>query len=110
MAPAYRVEVTIKEIRQTGKCSQAHMVGETWIIENNITPTDMCQDAFVAIYPILRTMRYGGAEPWVKNAEIMTVNCPDPNNTVVFELKRTALLPEGWVNSGPPQRRLPKSS
>jgi uncharacterized repeat protein (TIGR04076 family) len=107
MAKTYRVQVTIKEIRQTGKCSQAHNVGESWIIENNVTPMDMCQDAFVAIYPILRTMRYGGEEPWIKNPDVMCVNCPDPNNTVVFELKRAGILPEGWVNSGPAQRRLP---
>lgn len=107
MGTAYRVQVTIKEIRQTGKCSQGHQVGESWIIENNVTPSDMCQDAFVALFPILRTMRYSGAEPWVPDPGLMCVNCPDPNNTVVFELKRIGVLPDGWVNSGPAPRRMP---
>jgi uncharacterized repeat protein (TIGR04076 family) len=61
--------------------------GRTWLIENNFTPEKMCQTAFNAIYPALRTLRYGGHTPG-HNPEMTKVGCPDPNHVVVFELKK----------------------
>ena len=91
MAKAYKVQVTITEIRGTGKCSQGYKVGDTWLIERNVTPTNMCQTAFDAMYPALRTMRYGGELPWANDKEKVYIGCQDIYNSVVYELKRIPL-------------------
>jgi uncharacterized repeat protein (TIGR04076 family) len=33
-------------------------------------------------------MRYGMDYPWAKNKDIIPVACPDPDNLVIFEIKR----------------------
>ena len=91
MAPlnkAYKVRVTITEIMGDHKCSQGYKVGTTWLIEKNVTPTDMCQSAFNAIYPTLRTLRYGGELPWAKDKDVVSIPCPDLTHIVVYELRR----------------------
>ena len=61
---ASRVQVTVKDIQGTGKCPLGHKKGDTWLIENSFTPTNFCMIAFAAVYPAIRTMRYGGEHPW----------------------------------------------
>jgi uncharacterized repeat protein (TIGR04076 family) len=31
---------------------------------------------------------FGGSFPWEKDPDVTTVACPDPDNPVVFELRR----------------------
>ena len=85
-----RVQVTVKEIQGTGKCPLGHRIGDTWLIENDFTPTNFCVFAFATVYPAIRTMRYGGIHPWGEN-EVTANCCPDWHNPVVFEIRR---LPE----------------
>jgi len=80
-----RVRITIKSIQ--GKCPQGFKEGDTWLIEKNITPSNFCMTAFHAIYPALRTMRYGGDLPWGKKGNAM-IQCPDYHNPVIYELER----------------------
>ena len=84
---ASRVQVTVKDIQGTGKCPLGHKKGDTWLIENNFTPTNFCMIAFAAIYPAIRTMRYGGEHPWGES-DVTSNCCPDWHNPVVFEIRR----------------------
>jgi uncharacterized repeat protein (TIGR04076 family) len=88
---ASKIQVTISDINGTGKCPQRFKKGDTWFIESNITPANFCMSAFGAIYPTLRTMRYGGEHP-LGEMDITYAGCPDFHNQVVFEIKR--LSPE----------------
>ena len=84
---ASRVQVTVKDIQGTGKCPLGHKKSDTWLIENNFTPTNFCMIAFAAIYPAIRTMRYGGEHPWGES-DATSNCCPDWYNPVVFEIRR----------------------
>jgi uncharacterized repeat protein (TIGR04076 family) len=98
MAKPAPVRVTITEIMGTGKCSQGHKVGDSWLIKKNMTPTDLCMSAFATMYPAIRTLRYGGGTPWSKPG-ITHIACPDPKHVVVFELLR--INPEDDAASDP---------
>lgn len=64
-------------------CSQGFKEGDSWIITNR-TPGGMCLAAFAAIYPHIRTLRYGGGG----DRSRFLVSCPDPAHCVVYEVKR----------------------
>lgn len=87
MAKPMPVQITITEIRGTGRCSQGFKVGDSWLIKKNLTPTNFCLSAFHAIYPALRTLRYGGETPFGEK-DVTYIACPDVKHVVVFELRR----------------------
>ena len=84
----YKVRVTIVDVIK-GKCPQGFKVGDSWLIERNITPTNFCMNAFCqAVYPSVRTFRYGGEHPWDKDKDVTTVICPDKHAQLVYEVRR----------------------
>ena len=48
----------------------------------------MCSWAFYALYPFAQVLQFGGSFPWEPDAGVSRVACPDPDNPVVFELRR----------------------
>ncbi|GAI52019.1 unnamed protein product, partial [marine sediment metagenome] len=52
------------------------------------TPEGICLSAFQSLLPDLRVLIYGGSLPWMKDPDTAIVACPDPENPVVFELRR----------------------
>lgn len=88
----YDVRITVVETLK-GKCSQGFKPGDSWLVTRNITPSNMCQSAFVALYPALRTMRYGGELPFAKDQEAIRISCPDSSRIVVYELRRIPKAP-----------------
>ena len=87
----YKVRIAITGITK-GACSQGFKVGDTWLIEKNVTPPNFCMNAFCqAVYPSLRTMRYGGSHRWDEDPDVTTVACPDVHHQVIFELRRLPL-------------------
>ncbi len=85
MKKTFKVRVKIKSIN--GECPMKFKVGQTWVIDKK-TPGGMCQSAYNALYSALRVFRFGGRHPWDKNSDVTRVACPDPDNQVIFELKR----------------------
>ncbi len=84
---ADRYDVAVKVISQKGTCTQEHKVGDEWVIGGK-TPEGICLEALHSIYPHLCVLRFGGSFPWATDPDTTTEVCPDPNNPVVFELRR----------------------
>ena len=85
MAETY--DVSVKVISQKGTCAAEHKVGDEWVVGQK-TPEGICLSAFNALYPNTRALRFGGSFPWEKDSDKTTVVCPDPENPVIFELRR----------------------
>jgi uncharacterized repeat protein (TIGR04076 family) len=80
-------EVIAKVISQRGTCAAGHKVGDKFVIGDK-TPAGMCSWAFYTLFPFAGVLQYGGAFPWESDPNKTTVACPDPDNPVVFELRR----------------------
>jgi len=85
MAEWYRVKA--KVINQKGTCEAGQKVGDEFIIGNTL-PAGMCAWAFYTIFPFVTALQAGGTFPWEEDKDTAVVACPDPQNPVVFELKR----------------------
>ncbi|MEW6686554.1 MAG: TIGR04076 family protein [Candidatus Edwardsbacteria bacterium] len=81
----YKVIATVKSVK--GECAAKHRVGDKFVIDAT-TPKGMCASAYYAIFPAARVLRFGGVLPWEKNKGLAHIACPDPDNPVVFELRR----------------------
>lgn len=79
------IVATVKS--QKGTCSAGHQTGDQFIMGEK-TPPGMCSWAFYTLFPFAEVLQFGGAFPWEENPGRCTVACPDPDNPVVFELKR----------------------
>jgi uncharacterized repeat protein (TIGR04076 family) len=82
--------VRVRVISQKGHCEAGHKVGDEWLVGEK-TPQGMCTFAFASLFPFITPLMFGGAFPWEKDPDVTTVPCPDPENPVVFEIRR---LPE----------------
>ncbi len=80
-------EITARVISQKGTCAAGHRVGDKFIIGQK-TPAGLCSWAFSTLFPFAEVLEFGGSFPWEKDADKATVGCPDPENPVVFELRR----------------------
>ncbi len=84
---ADRYEVLVKVVSQKGTCARGHKVGDLWIV-GGVTPEGLCMGALAPLIPDIRVLWLGGSLPWSGDPESCTVACPDPDNPVVFELRR----------------------
>ena len=82
-------DVIAKVISQTGTCEAQHKVGDEFVIGQK-TPPNLCSWAFYSLFPFAQVLQFGGAFPWEQDSDKTTVACPDPENPVVFELRRTS--------------------
>ena len=93
---ASRVQITITDIQGRGKCPLGFKKGDTWLIGSYITPTKFCMEAWHAVYPRVRTMRFGGEHPFGES-DVHWACCPDFINPVVFEIRRLPTKPSDEV-------------
>ena len=86
----YKIKIRVVEIRGSGKCPAGLKVGDTFEIDTNgqPVPINFCGWAFVSLWPFITPLRYGGTLPWEKDPDKAYVSCPDPENTVIFEISR----------------------
>jgi uncharacterized repeat protein (TIGR04076 family) len=85
MPKTYDIEVTV--ISQKGTCGAGHKVGDRWLIHDT-TPGGICLSAYPVMEGSIEVLKYGGSYPWSKEPDISASVCPDPENPVVFQLKR----------------------
>ena len=81
-------DVTAEVISQKGSCAAGHKVGDKFIIGQQTVP-NLCSWAFCSVFPFAEVLQFGGSFPWENEKNKTTVACPDPENPVVFELKRS---------------------
>jgi uncharacterized repeat protein (TIGR04076 family) len=79
--------VRVKVLSQKGHCEAGHKVGDEWLVGEK-TPEGMCIFAFASLLPFITPLMFGGAFPWEKDADKTTAVCPDPDNPVIFEIRR----------------------
>jgi uncharacterized repeat protein (TIGR04076 family) len=84
----HKVEIRVKEIQGTGKCTLGLKVGDSWTIDGEWSPSGFCIWALSCLIPIITVLQYGGEFPWEENKDKAVACCLDPNNPVVFELTR----------------------
>jgi uncharacterized repeat protein (TIGR04076 family) len=81
--------VIAKVISRKGTCDAQHKVGDEFVIGEQMPP-DLCSWAFHSLFPCAQVLRFGGSFPWEQDPNKTTVACPDQENAVVFELRRTS--------------------
>lgn len=82
-------EVIAKVISQKGTCTAGHRVGQEFVIGQE-TPPNLCSWAFYSLFPFAQVLQFGGSFPWEQDKDKAVVACPDADNPVVFELRRTS--------------------
>lgn len=85
MAKQYQLAVRV--VSQKGNCVAEHKVGDEFRV-GDTTPAGMCSWAFYAVFPFATALQFGGSFPWEEDPDKATIACPDPENPVVFELRR----------------------
>ena len=82
--------VVAKVISQRGTCEAGHRVGDEFVIGQK-APLGICSWAFYTLFPFAEVLQFGGSFPWEKDPNRATIACPDPENPVLFELRREPL-------------------
>jgi len=82
--------VVAKVISQRGTCEAGHRVGNEFVIGQKASP-GICSWAFYTLFPFTEVLQFGGSFPWEKDSNKATIACPDPENPVIFELRREPL-------------------
>jgi len=82
--------VIAKVISQKGTCEAGHVVGDEFVMGQETTP-GICSWAFCTLFPFAEVLQFGGSFPWEKDPNKATIACPDPENPVIFELRREQL-------------------
>ncbi len=80
-------KIIAKVISQEGTCEAGHRVGDEFIM-GQATPPGMCSWAFYTLFPFTEVLEFGGSFPWESGPGKARVACPDPDNPVIFELRR----------------------
>jgi len=82
----FDVEVTVIEVKK--KCAFGYKVGDKIVFNGKKIKGNVCFSALMTMLPKVYAMRYGAEFPWAKNRDAIHNACPDPENPVVFEIKR----------------------
>jgi uncharacterized repeat protein (TIGR04076 family) len=80
--------VIAKVISRKGPCEN-HKVGDEFVVGGK-TPPNRCPGPYYPLFPFAQVLLYGGSFPWEQDPNKATIACPDPENAVVFELRRTS--------------------
>jgi uncharacterized repeat protein (TIGR04076 family) len=80
-------KIIAKVISQQGTCEAGHKVGDEFVIGQK-TPPGLCSWAFSALFSYAEVLEFGGSFPWESGPDKARVACSDPDNLVVFELRR----------------------
>ncbi|MFC1953218.1 TIGR04076 family protein [Chloroflexota bacterium] len=81
-------ELIAEVVSQKGTCAIGHRVGDKFTLGEKTVP-DLCSWAYNSLFPFAKVLQFGGSLPWEKDKNKATVACPDADNPVVFELRRS---------------------
>ena len=83
---SFDVEAKVKNVK--GICDFGHKVSDTIRFDGKTIEGDVCYSALMVLLPYVQSMRYGAEFPWTEDKDTTDIACPDPENQVVFEIKR----------------------
>ena len=83
---SYDVEVKVKSVK--GKCDFGHKVGDIIRFDGKTIKGNICYSALMVLLPKIYSMRYGAEFPWAEDKDAIENACSDPENPVVFEIRR----------------------
>jgi uncharacterized repeat protein (TIGR04076 family) len=86
--PTPPVRITVLEVRSEAEPPCGYRAGDTWLVNSDETPPGICIWALMSMAPLLVALRFSGNVPWEADGSGATVCCSDPNNPVVFEVRR----------------------
>jgi uncharacterized repeat protein (TIGR04076 family) len=86
MSEAY--DIVARVISQKGTCGNEHKVGDEVLFTGDSVQGRICLSALYSMLPKVYAMRYGAHFPWLEDQSACSHACPDPENPVVFELRR----------------------
>lgn len=86
MAAGYPIEVRAVEIRGRGVCPRNIEVGDVFRSDPEVGA--VCHWAAHTLLPFTTALRFGGDLPWEEQTGVARICCPDPGNSVVFEIRR----------------------
>lgn len=82
----YPIVVRVVEIRGRGVCPLDIKVGDIFRSDREVGA--VCHWAAHALLPFTSVLRFGGDLPWETEPGLARICCPDPDNSVVFEICR----------------------
>lgn len=94
MTKTYRIIARVAELRhEPGKspCGR-YKLGEEFDLSKPEEKERICRWAYNAMLPFLTVLEYDGTLPWATDPNRSRIACPDPDNVVVFELRRAGEL------------------
>lgn len=71
-----------------GNCAAGHQVGDEVVFDGQTMQGRVCIDALSSFLPKVFALRYGAEFPWSDDKDMDLHACPDPSNSVVFEVRR----------------------
>jgi uncharacterized repeat protein (TIGR04076 family) len=80
-------KIVARVVSQKGFCQADHRVGDEFVISQT-TPEGMCSWAVTAVFPYAEALEFGGTFPWESGPDRARVACSDPDNPVIFELRK----------------------
>jgi uncharacterized repeat protein (TIGR04076 family) len=80
-------KIVARVVSQKGSCEAGHKPGDEFIIGQTAS-SGICSWALYTLFPFAEVLQFGGTFPWEKDPGKARVACPDPDNPVVFELRR----------------------
>ena len=81
-------KIIVRVISQKGSCEAGHKVGDEFLIDPVKTQAGICPWALYTLFPFAECLQFGATFPWENDPEKARVACPDPDNPVIFELRR----------------------
>lgn len=78
----------ITVIKTRGRCEFKYKPGDSITYDGRVLQGKICIEALGAMMPTLCAYYRGANFPWDTKPNKTTFACPDPKNTVVFEINR----------------------
>ena len=84
-------DVVVKVVSQKGSCFARHKVGDRFLFgRDHLSPGGLCTEALPILLPHVRIVQRGGKHPESSELGVIRLSCPDPDNPVVFEVRKAS--------------------
>ena len=85
-ATGHPIAIRVVEIRGRGMCPLGIETGDIFRSDREVGA--VCHWAAHALLPFSTALRFGGDVPWESEPGLARICGPDPDNSVVFEIRR----------------------